>query len=270
MRNPHVPPGFWRGVNLNQNAIYPRVLHRRARARGRPGSARVPPQADGEPSASTSRCSTRWPRRSAGASRRRRASTAASRSIMGFGSYVAALRRGLGRATATRSRSTASSPRPIRATRSIRSRSSARSRARSSTACRRCSTGVHGQGRPHRADELRHATTRCASREMPKVETIVMPSGGFWGGVGEPTICVAAPAVLNAIFAATGKRIRIVPAEEPQHLPRLSRSGGLPAAASCRCSSTGVSTGADIAEGFTSPEITAIADWYASRKTEGT
>jgi isoquinoline 1-oxidoreductase beta subunit len=47
--------------------------------------------------------------------------------------------------------------------------------------------------------------------EMPKVEVIVMPSGGFWGGVGEPTIAVAAPAVLNAIFAATGKRIRSVP-----------------------------------------------------------
>ena len=48
-------------------------------------------------------------------------------------------------------------------------------------------------------------------REMPRVEVIVMPSGGFWGGVGEPTISVAAPAVLNAIFAATGKRLRSVP-----------------------------------------------------------
>lgn len=47
--------------------------------------------------------------------------------------------------------------------------------------------------------------------EMPKVESIIMPSGGFWGGVGEPTILVAAPAILNAYSAATGKRVRSVP-----------------------------------------------------------
>jgi isoquinoline 1-oxidoreductase beta subunit len=49
--------------------------------------------------------------------------------------------------------------------------------------------------------------------EMPKVESIIMPSGGTsaWGGVGEPTICVAAPAVLNAYFKATGQRIRSFP-----------------------------------------------------------
>jgi isoquinoline 1-oxidoreductase beta subunit len=48
-------------------------------------------------------------------------------------------------------------------------------------------------------------------REMPKVEVVMAPTGGFWGGVGEPGQASIAPAVCNALFAATGKRVRSLP-----------------------------------------------------------
>jgi len=47
--------------------------------------------------------------------------------------------------------------------------------------------------------------------EFPKVEVVIVPTSDFWGGVGEPTICVSTPAVLNAVFAATGKPVRSLP-----------------------------------------------------------
>jgi isoquinoline 1-oxidoreductase beta subunit len=47
--------------------------------------------------------------------------------------------------------------------------------------------------------------------QLPKIETVIVPTYDFWGGVGEPTICVTAPAVLNAIYAATGKPVRTLP-----------------------------------------------------------
>jgi isoquinoline 1-oxidoreductase beta subunit len=64
-------------------------------------------------------------------------------------------------------------------------------------------------GRVEQSNFHDYAMLRMA--EMPKVETIVMPSGGFYGGVGEPPVAVIAPALCNAIFAATGKRIRTLP-----------------------------------------------------------
>ena len=89
-------------------------------------------------------------------------------------------------------------------------------------ACRRCCTAkctVNGG-----AIEQTNFDTYNVMRidEMPKVEAVIMPTGDFWGGVGEPTIAVAAPAVLNAIFAATGKRIRVVAADEPGSAGSLS------------------------------------------------
>jgi len=74
-------------------------------------------------------------------------------------------------------------------------------------------TGITVQnGRVVEQNFDRYGIVRMA--QVPKVETVIAPTYDFWGGVGEPTICVAVPAVLNAIFAATGKPVRTLPLKD--------------------------------------------------------
>jgi isoquinoline 1-oxidoreductase subunit beta len=56
-----------------------------------------------------------------------------------------------------------------------------------------------------------HDNRMMMLKEMPKVEVVMAPTGGFWGGIGEPAQAAIPPALINAIAAATGKRIRSLP-----------------------------------------------------------
>jgi isoquinoline 1-oxidoreductase subunit beta len=64
-------------------------------------------------------------------------------------------------------------------------------------------------GRVEQGNFMDYRVLRLA--ETPKIETVVVPTGGFWGGVGEPPIGAVIPALCNAVFAATGKRVRSLP-----------------------------------------------------------
>jgi isoquinoline 1-oxidoreductase beta subunit len=47
--------------------------------------------------------------------------------------------------------------------------------------------------------------------EMPKVEVHIVPSTEAPTGIGEPGVPNLAPSISNAVFAATGKRLRSLP-----------------------------------------------------------
>lgn len=209
MRNPAVPPGFWRGVNLNQNAIYlegfideiahatkqdPLALRRKLMANHPKHLAVLNAVAE----------RVGWDKPAPTGVFRGLAQT------MGFGSYVAACAEvsvssdgvlKIHRIVASTDPGHVVNPQQVEAQ-------------VEGSFVYGLSAALYGEctvkgGRMEQENFDSYRVMRMD--EMPVVETVLVPSGGFWGGVGEPTIAVAAPAVLNAIFAATGKRIRDLP-----------------------------------------------------------
>ena len=209
MRNPHVPPGFWRGVNINQNAIYLEcfmdelahaagqdALEFRRKLMGKHPKHLAVLNAVAEQIGWTAP-----------------APQGIYRGLcqhMGFGSYVA----GAAEISVTDGKK-------IKVHRIVAATDPGHAVNPAQIDRQIAGSFVYGlsalfygectvkEGRMEQENFDTYQSMRIA--EMPKVESILMPSGGFWGGVGEPTICVAAPAVLNAYYAATGRRIRNVP-----------------------------------------------------------
>ena len=209
MRNTHVPPGFWRGVNANQNAIYMEcfvdeiahatnqdalALRQKLMVKNPKGWAVLKAAADkGD-----------WGKPLPKGSGRGLAA------FYCFGSYIAAC-----------AEVSVAADGKLQVKRIVAATDSGHAVNPKQIAMQVEGSFVYGLGAMlHQECTVKdgaieqtnfHTYQALKISEMPKVESIVMPSGGFWGGVGEPTIAVAAPAVLNAIFNATGKRIRNLP-----------------------------------------------------------
>ena len=208
MYNPHIRPGFWRGVNLNQNALYlesfidelaheagqdPLAFRRKLMANHPKHLAVLEAAAEG----------IGWDTKPPEGIYRGIAQ------VKGFGSYVAAA------AEVSVTDGKVKMPRIVAATDPGHVINPQQVEAQvAGSFVYGLSPLLYSEAtvKDGRIEQENFNTYKVMTlKDMPKVEVITMPSGGFWGGVGEPTIAVAAPAVLNAIFAATGKRIRDIP-----------------------------------------------------------
>jgi isoquinoline 1-oxidoreductase beta subunit len=209
MRNTHVPPGFWRGVNANQNAVFFECF-----------VDELAETADMDPVAFRRKYMGNYPRNlavlNAVATKigwNQKPAKGVFRGVAqmkAFGSFVAAacelsVKAGkvkIHRIVAATDPGYAVNPAQIE-----RQVSGSFVYGLSALFEQECTVKA---GRIVQTNFDTFGSMRIA--QMPKVETIIIEGGGTeWGGIGEPTICVAAPAVLNAIAKATGKRYRTVP-----------------------------------------------------------
>jgi isoquinoline 1-oxidoreductase beta subunit len=209
MRNTHVPVGPWRGVNTNQNAVYMECfLEEVARAAGADSLAFRRALMSKHPKhlavLDAAAAKADWGKPLPAGVHRGIAQ------FMGYGSYSAAVAEvsvsGDGKVKVHRmvlalDCGHAVNPDQIAA------------QVEGSVAYG-LSAAFYGEctvqnGRMAELNFDRYQLLRLA--EMPKVETVIVPTHDFWGGVGEPTISVVTPAVLNAVLAATGKPVRSLP-----------------------------------------------------------
>jgi isoquinoline 1-oxidoreductase beta subunit len=209
MRNPHVPPGFWRGVNINQNAIYIESF-----------MDELAKEVGVDPLEFRRKLMANSPRHLAvlnAVAERAGWGKPAPQGVyrglaqfMGFGSYIAAC------AEVSVDGNKVKVHRIVGATDPGYAVNPAQIERQIAGSFVYGLTGLFfgectvKDGAIEQTNFDSYDMMRIG--QMPKVEAIVMPSQhGGWGGVGEPTICVAPPAVLNAITAATGKRYRSFP-----------------------------------------------------------
>jgi isoquinoline 1-oxidoreductase beta subunit len=209
MRNTHVPPGFWRGVNSNQNALFFECFMDELAEQAGVDALEFRRQYLGP-----------YPRNRAvldavaqGIGWGQPAAAGVHRGLAqmkAFGSYVAAAceltvkdkQVKIHRIVAATDPGYAVNPAQIE-----RQVSGSFVYGLSALFMQECTVK---EGRIEQTNFDRFGSMRIA--QMPRVETIILQGGGTeWGGIGEPTICVAAPAVLNAIYRATGQRLRTVP-----------------------------------------------------------
>jgi isoquinoline 1-oxidoreductase beta subunit len=208
MRNTHVPVGPWRGVNTNQNAVYLECFmdevaraagkdpleFRRALMKGHPKHLGVLNEAAEKAG---------WGKPLPAGVHRGIAQ------FMGYGSYSAAV-----------AEVSVSGKGEVKVHRMVLALNCGHAVNPATIAAQVEGSVAYGFDalqnqisiRNGRAVELNFDTYQPARLyQVPVVETVIVPTYDFWGGVGEPTICVTAPAVLNAIFAATGKPVRTLP-----------------------------------------------------------